>query len=111
MRVFVFNVVKVEGISMEPTYYSNDILVINKLQTPSLNDVVVVKSPSNENNYIIKRITAVEGMTVFYNGKEITLKEDEYFLMGDNYYKSNDSRAFGPITHDKIIGVVDFKIR
>jgi len=29
--------------------------------------------------------------------KEFTLKEDEYFLMGDNRWHSNDSRAFGPV--------------
>ena len=34
--------------------------------------------------------------------KPITLGEDEYFIMGDNRFNSNDSRAFGPITRSDI---------
>lgn len=34
--------------------------------------------------------------------KPVTLGEDEYFIMGDNRFNSNDSRAFGPITRSDI---------
>ena len=34
--------------------------------------------------------------------KPVTLGEDEYFIMGDNRYNSNDSRAFGPIKRSDI---------
>ena len=33
---------------------------------------------------------------------EITLGADEYFIMGDNRFNSNDSRAFGPIKKSDI---------
>lgn len=33
-----------------------------------------------------------------------TLGPDEYFMMGDNRNQSNDSRAFGVITRDRIVG-------
>ena len=33
-----------------------------------------------------------------------TLKEDEYFVMGDNRANSNDSRAVGPLSGDMIVG-------
>jgi signal peptidase I len=36
----------------------------------------------------------------------IKLKADEYFLMGDNRLYSHDSRAFGPVGKDHIIGLV-----
>jgi signal peptidase I len=36
----------------------------------------------------------------------VTLKEDEYFLMGDNRQHSHDSRSFGPVKEEKIIGRV-----
>lgn len=37
---------------------------------------------------------------------KLTLEEDEYFVMGDNRSFSYDSRAFGPIKREAIIGRV-----
>lgn len=37
---------------------------------------------------------------------KITLKDDEYFLMGDNRSHSHDSRSFGPVKREKITGRV-----
>jgi signal peptidase I len=36
----------------------------------------------------------------------VELKDDEYFVMGDNRMFSSDSRAWGPITKSEIIGKV-----
>ncbi len=40
----------------------------------------------------------------------IKLSENEYFLVGDNRENSFDSRMFGPISRDRIIGKAYFKI-
>ncbi len=40
------------------------------------------------------------------NGKEITLGEGEYYLLGDNRGKSWDSRSWGPVDRDHILGRV-----
>ena len=37
---------------------------------------------------------------------KVTLKADEYFLMGDNRQHSHDSRSFGPVKQEKITGRV-----
>lgn len=37
------------------------------------------------------------------NFSEVTLSEDEYFLMGDNRPLSQDSRDFGPVKKDQIL--------
>ena len=41
---------------------------------------------------------------------DIKLSENEYFLVGDNRDNSFDSRMFGPISSDRIIGKAYFKI-
>lgn len=38
------------------------------------------------------------------NYQQIALKEDEYFLMGDNVNASYDSRDFGPVSRKEIFG-------
>ncbi|MDR2586146.1 MAG: signal peptidase I [Prevotellaceae bacterium] len=51
--------------------------------------------------------------TVFYKDQPIhtyTFKENYYFMAGDNFFNSADSRSFGPIPETFIIGVVPFKI-
>lgn len=103
---------------------------------PVRGDIVVFKYPKDPKQYFIKRVIGLPGETVeiidgkvrIYNKEHangffldetgyidgvftssrqiVQLKEGEYYLMGDNRPASLDSRVFGPVTRDYIVGKV-----
>lgn len=122
----------VSGSSMEPTYKDGSFVVMEPYrndQPIKRGDVVVVKE-SSYGRLFIKRVVALPGDMVcaekgrlYVNGKpeeddfplfndpgilssSITLGNDEYFIMGDNRPHSTDSRSFGPVSADDVIGIV-----
>lgn len=87
----VITVAKVDGNSMLPTYTNNNIVLVNHLKTVKSNDVVVFYAP--DTHWItIKRVTEIRN-----NG---------FFVMGDNRHDSVDSRYFGVVPVTNMIGVV-----
>jgi len=110
--------------------------LVYRLKEPTRGEIIIFKNPRNEKEYFIKRILGLPNETIkiydhkiqIYNtsyqdgiiieepylssdeittGNEIIeLKENEYYVMGDNRNKSLDSRNFGPIKRDSIIGKV-----
>jgi signal peptidase I len=132
INVFVGQATRVEGQSMEPNLHSNQRLVVEKLSYrfhgPQRFDVVVLKLPSQGDELLIKRVVGLPGETVeirdghvYIDGAEldepfvaeetragrmenITVPPLHVYVLGDNRNHSNDSRSFGPIPIDDIIG-------
>jgi signal peptidase I len=103
-----------------------------RFQEPVRGDVVIFKYPQNPSQYFIKRIIALPNETISIDGKKViiqnnekktivtldepyvtfqkpdtierTMAPDEYFVMGDNRAGSYDSRLWGPLKRDLIIG-------
>ena len=89
---------------MSPTFENLDYLIINKfiydLSPPSRGDVAVFRYPKNPSQFFIKRVAGLPGETI--NG--LTLSADEYYVLGDNTSQSSDSRYWGPVKANLIVG-------
>ena len=130
IRTYIATPVRVDGNSMRKTLADGDILLLYKMAKFERNDIIVLDEKEDE-EIIIKRIIALPGETIkIQNGKiyindkeyndefaygdtsdyeQVTLGENEYFILGDNRLISKDSRYFGTITEDEIIGKVVFR--
>jgi signal peptidase I len=141
IRLYVAQPFVVVGQSMEPTFVSNEYLIVDelsyRLESPARGQVIVFKYPygaeeDGNAKYFIKRIIGLPGETVVIREGVVTIKNsenpkgfllnepyvtskadtsmsmtlgnDQYFVMGDNRPKSFDSRSWGPLSSDHIIG-------
>jgi signal peptidase I len=123
--------IRVESISMQPTLYAGDYVIVNKiaykLGTPERGDVIVFRFPPDPaREPYIKRVIGlpgdhlhIEDGKVYINGELLiepylrvqterggdwTVPEDSLFVMGDNRNNSSDSRAWGMVPEENIIG-------
>ena len=95
--------------SMEPTIMAGDkIFGIRILGELEVGDVIIFEY---EGTYMVKRIAAVPGDTLKINREEIKIPKDCYYVLGDNYWNSFDSRYWQEpyITYDDIVAKIIYK--
>jgi len=72
---------------MEPTIYSNDVLVTERItprfQRIKKGDIIIAKSPSDPKIYICKRVTGMPGDTVFVGFSSQVVCLSAYTLLCD----------------------------
>lgn len=135
IRLFIVTPVRVDGPSMNDTLHDGDILLLDKYDNKYERFEIVVFNYSGER--LIKRVIGLPGEVVSYknnklyiNGNEIEdnyglgytedfelknlnltkIPDNEYLVMGDNRNNSLDSRYFGTISKDKILGSVKYRL-
>ena len=121
----------IEGDSMTPTLEAYDYVLVERgYESPLRGDIVVYDSTDRHGNPIrvVKRVVAVPGDTVrvesgqayvngvveecqdciLYDGDtsipEYTIPDGHLFVLGDNRPYSLDSRHYGPVPVEQIIG-------
>ena len=102
-------------------------------RAPERGEVIVFRYPQDTSKFFIKRIIGLPGETIEVKDNNVyldkgskreefkepylsetlttpdgvvTLKENEYFMLGDNRLFSSDSRAWGPLVRNLIVGRV-----
>ena len=132
INVFVGQATRVEGQSMEPSLHTDQRLVVEKVtyrfHGPQRFDVVVLRLPSQGEELLIKRVIGLPGETVTFKGGRVYINGEQLdepftvdetragrsstvtvpplhvFVLGDNRDRSNDSRSFGPVPIDNVVG-------
>ena len=109
-----------------------------KLSDPKRDDIAVFRSPNDQTKFYIKRVIGLPNETVDIKGSVVIitnekhplgftldepyvknisnnithskLKDDEYFVMGDNRSGSSDSRYWGAVKKEFITGRVFLRL-
>jgi signal peptidase I len=132
----VVTAVEVKGTSMAPTLTAGDRFLLNRFaylhREPKRGELVVLKDPET-GDLIVKRIVGLPCETVVMQndaayvngrrliepyasvpflperaplGKAVVIPRGYYFVLGDNRKRSLDSRVFGPVSRESILGVI-----
>jgi nickel-type superoxide dismutase maturation protease len=90
-------IILVDGESMFPILTSGDKVIVAPASIVRIGDIVLAEHPIKGSVRIIKRVS------------EIT-PEGRYFLVGDSPLESSDSRSFGAVSANLILGRITSKL-
>jgi signal peptidase I len=131
IHLFLAQATRVYGSSMQPNLRTNERLVVEKLSyrfhAPERGDIVVLRDPDGGPDLLIKRVIGLPGERVTVaegrvyvdgvaldepylnqatngSGRSWFVPPLNVFVMGDNRGASRDSRVFGPVPLDSLVG-------
>ena len=129
---FIVNGASMTPTFLPGEYLIVDQISYKTIKSPERGEIIIFHYPKDRSKYFIKRIIGLPSETVRIEGTKITiinetnpegfkleedyilypkndflevkLENDEYFVMGDNRASSSDSRVWGPLQEDLIVG-------
>jgi signal peptidase I len=134
INLFLVQATQVLGQSMEPNLHTHQRVLVEKVtyrfsHAPQRGDIIVIDlDPENTaDDLLIKRVIGLPGDVIEIRGGEVYIDNEwlqepwmtnmgggnygpktipplYVFVMGDNRGASNDSRSFGPVPVDNIVG-------
>ena len=131
INLFLAQATQVQGQSMEPNLHTAQRLVMEKVtyrfHGPRRGDIVVIDLPEAGPELLIKRVIGLPGETISSKGGQVLINGEPFdepyltstggrdvtqqvvpplhvFVMGDNRQFSNDSRNFGVVPIENLIG-------
>ena len=132
----LFGISVIDGNSMRPSFYAGDVVIYRRGMPKELTigDIVIIHSWLDQDKDYIKRIAGLPGDIVEVDEKGYLIRNGEparenevlhgyqqsdsdvtypyrvpdeaYFCLGDNRPVSLDSRTFGPLKENQILGKV-----
>ena len=138
IALFVISFEQVVGPSMKGTLDAGDVTIVNKLvykfRTIKRNEIVSI---NQKDKIMVKRVIGLPGEHIKYKDNKLyvngslvlennisvetkdfkledigyeTIPKDMYFVLGDNRTNSSDSREFGLVKKDEIIGKIVMRL-
>lgn len=122
--------VRVDGFSMRPTLEDGEFLLVNKLSyffgDVKRGDIIVFHFPLNPKEELIKRVIGLPGDHIVVQNNQVfvndqllnepyiaqaplyygdwVVAEDHLFVLGDNRNNSNDSKDWGMLPEENVVG-------
>jgi len=105
---------RIHGESMSPQLHPGEVVVINERafreHPPHRGDVVAAQPAALAGQALVKRLVGLPYDRIEVDGRKWQLDGGQFFLLGDQRTDSLDSRAFGPVNREELLGLVSRRL-